>query len=358
MIYALKGKDNLTTNISSIKKLEKLLSDYIVWHDVLKRVVIFSVLATCLFLFLLVLDNKHQTASAPLSQDWSSKSFKAISIKNSTNTLSVTPVVNYYGERGFATESGVSYLIQTDEHTILFDLGHNHKELLVSPLEQNLERLGVAPKDLDAIFISHFHRDHIGGRVWEDKNSIGFGFNQPALENTSIFAPVPLTYPGVNINVIREPKPLFNALASTGPIPRQLVLGKIDEQALVINVKNKGLVVIVGCGHQTLNKLISHIDKYFDVPLYGLIGDVHLPLEQGRLHIAGIDIQRRLASGEGLFSPIDKQDVLNDINLMSRKLKMVALGTHDTSDKSLLLVEKEFTGELKSVRVGKKITIN
>lgn len=47
-----------------------------------------------------------------------------------------------------------------------------------------------------------------------------------------------------------------------------------------------------------------------------------------------------------------------DINLMSRKLKMVTLGTHDTSDKSLLLVEKEFAGELKSVRVGKKITIN
>ncbi len=352
------------SNVSALKPmplhedLEKLLSDYIVWHDVLKRVIIFSVLATCLFLLLLVLDNRHQTASASLSQDWSSKSFKAVSIKNSTNALSVTPVVNYYGEPEFATESGVSYLIQTDEHTILFDLGHNHKELLVSPLEQNLKRLGVAPTDLDAIFISHFHRDHIGGRVWEDKNSIGFGFNQPTLENTSIFAPVPLTYPGININVIREPKPLFNALASTGPIPRQLVLGKIDEQALVINVNNKGLVVIVGCGHQTLNKLISHIDKYFDVPLYGLIGDVHLPLEQGRLHIAGIDIQRRLASGEGLFSPINKQDVLNDINLMSRKLKMVALGAHDTSDKSLLLVEKEFAGELKSVRVGKKITIN
>ena len=43
---------------------------------------------------------------------------------------------------------------------------------------------------------------------------------------------------------------------------------------------------------------------------------------------------------------------------MSRKLKMVALGAHDTNDKSLLLVEKEFAGELKFVRVGKKITIN
>lgn len=45
--------------------------------------------------------------------------------------------------------------------------------------------------------------------------------------------------------------------------------------------------------------------------------------------VKGIDIQRRLASGEGLFSPVNKQDVLNDINLMSRKLKMVALRDHD-----------------------------
>lgn len=43
---------------------------------------------------------------------------------------------------------------------------------------------------------------------------------------------------------------------------------------------------------------------------------------------------------------------------MSRRLKMVTLGAHYTSDKSLLLVERDFAGELKSVRVGKKITIN
>lgn len=352
------------SNVSAIRPiplqgdLAKLLADYNVWQDVFKRVILFSILATCFILMLLVLDNRHQTASAALSEHWSSQNFEPVSLLRSTNKLSVTPVVNYFGEPEFATESGVSYLVETDEHTILFDLGHNHKETPVSPLEYNLKRLGVAPKDLDAIFISHFHRDHIGGRTWEDKNSIGFGFNQPALINKSIFAPIALKYPGVEVNVIQEPKSLFGALASTGPIPRQLVLGRIDEQALLINVKDKGLVVIVGCGHQTLNKLIGHIEKHFNIPLYGLIGDVHFPLEEGRLHIAGIDIQRRLASGEGLFSPIDKHDVLDNINLMSQKFNMIALGAHDTSDKAIELVKREFTGEFITVRVGKKISIN
>ena len=352
------------SNVSALKPmplpddLVQLLADYNVWRDVFTRVIIFAMLALCFFFSLFILDSRHQSASVALSQHWSSQRFEPVSIANSTNTLTVTPVVNFFGEPGFATESGVSYLVKTDKHTILFDLGHNHQEAIVSPLEHNLKRLGVVHTDLDGIFISHFHRDHIGGRTWEDKNSIGFGFNQPTLENTSIFAPVPFTYPGVEVNVIEEPKPLLEALASTGPIPRQLVLGRIDEQALVINFKNKGLVVIVGCGHQTLKKLIAHIEKNFDIPLYGLIGDIHLPLREGRLHIAGIDIQRRLASGEGLFSPIDKHDVLDNINLMSLKFNMIALGAHDTSDEALALVKREFTGEFITVRVGKQMSIN
>ena len=82
---------------------------------------------------------------------------------------------------------------------------------------------------------------------------------------------------------------------------------------------------------------------------------MHFPLETGRLHIAGIDIQRRLASGSGLLSPIGKQDVLNDIALMSQKFDIVALGAHDTSDQALVLVEEHFTGEFIPVRAGKPI---
>lgn len=124
---------------------------------------------------------------------------------------------------------------------------------------------------------------------------------------------------------------------------------------MVIHLENKGLVVILGCGHQTLSALITHIERHFDIPLYALIGDVHFPLDTGRLHIAGIDIQRRLASGSGIFTPIGEQDVLDDIALMSQKFDIVALGSHDTSDQAFVLVEEHFTGEFIPVRAGKPI---
>ena len=349
------------SNVSALKPiplradLAPALADYNVWRDVMKRAIVFCVIALCVIASLFIFDARHQSSASALSQYWTSQRFTPISIGESTHSLSVTPVVNFYGEPGFATEAGVSYLVQTDKHTVLFDLGHNRQQAQESPLEQNLQRLDVNTDELDTVFISHFHRDHIGGRTWEEKSSIGFGFNQPALVNTSIFAPIPLSYPGKDVTTIDKPTILMDSLASTGPIPRQLVLGRVDEQALVIHLENKGLVVVVGCGHQTLTALITHIETHFEAPLYALIGDVHFPLETGRLHIAGIDIQRRLASGSGLFSPISKQDVLNDIALMSQKFDIVALGAHDTSDQALVLVEEHFTGEFIPVRAGKPI---
>lgn len=53
---------------------------------------------------------------------------------------------------------GNSYLISTDKTKILVDNGLNEKELLFK-----LEMLKVHPKDIEAIFITHEHDDHIKG---------------------------------------------------------------------------------------------------------------------------------------------------------------------------------------------------
>ena len=64
-------------------------------------------------------------------------------------------------------EAGVSYLIKTDQSTILFDLGLNGKQSDPSPLLHNMKHIGVAVDDFDAIVvISHNHRDHVGGSRW------------------------------------------------------------------------------------------------------------------------------------------------------------------------------------------------
>ncbi len=62
--------------------------------------------------------------------------------------------------------------------------------------------------------------------------------------------------------------PLAPGIATTGPIARQLfLLGWTPEQALIVNVAGKGIVVIVGCGHQALTRLISRVRSLTDEPI-------------------------------------------------------------------------------------------
>ena len=79
-------------------------------------------------------------------------------------TLSVLPLVEFYtADERLAGEPGVSYLVTVDGMKILFDTGRNVREEHPSPLLRNMESLGLSPTDIDAVFISHCHPDHVGG---------------------------------------------------------------------------------------------------------------------------------------------------------------------------------------------------
>ena len=54
--------------------------------------------------------------------------------------------------------SGNSYLIRTAEASILLDAGMSNKAI-----KEAIERFGMLPEDIDAIFITHEHSDHIKG---------------------------------------------------------------------------------------------------------------------------------------------------------------------------------------------------
>ena len=61
------------------------------------------------------------------------------------------------------------------------------------------------------------------------------------------------------------PRLLPAGIATTGPLARSLFfLGFTEEQALVANVRNKGLVVITGCGHP-LARMQQELDAEAEV---------------------------------------------------------------------------------------------
>ncbi len=306
----------------------------------------------------------HRRGVARADAAWRSHQPAAIRDMGSTRTLTVLPLLDWHTAKpDLRTEMGVSYLIKTDDLIVLFDTGNNTTDSEPSPLEHNMKALGVSIDDIDAVVISHAHFDHTGGRRWTDGKisgtTFGIGNTQPSLVGKTVLTPIPMTYPGIEPRHARDPVRIGPGVATTGTIARKLFVGWTDEQAFAIHVQGKGIVLIVGCGHQTVPRLVERAEAVFEAPLYGVIGGLHYPVPQGRVHLGpGIDAQRRLASGIGPFSPLTADDVHAEIALLTkRRLGVVSVGGHDSSDEAIQRFRDAFGAAYRDLRVGSPITI-
>ncbi|NWF52905.1 MAG: MBL fold metallo-hydrolase, partial [Nitrospirae bacterium] len=61
---------------------------------------------------------------------------------------------------GLETAWGFSCIVRGTEKAILFDTGGDGSLLI-----RNMKALGIDQNEIDLIFLSHIHRDHVGG-VW------------------------------------------------------------------------------------------------------------------------------------------------------------------------------------------------
>src|SRR5690349_12747780 len=73
----------------------------------------------------------------------------------------------YLSKHGLPTQMIVTpytYLyVDTGNHKILVDMGAGNLFPTTGRLLHNLRRAGLAPDEIDHIFISHAHPDHVGG---------------------------------------------------------------------------------------------------------------------------------------------------------------------------------------------------
>ncbi len=123
-------------------------------------------------------------------------------------------------------------------------------------------------------------------------------------------------------------------VASEGPIGRSIFgLGYTQEQALVVNVAGKGLVLIAGCGHQGLKRIIERAEAVFSEPIYGLVGGLHYPVTQSRLELFGLPIQKFIGTGKFPWQNVTRGEVKDAIAyLKSKNLKLISISAHDSCD--------------------------
>jgi 7,8-dihydropterin-6-yl-methyl-4-(beta-D-ribofuranosyl)aminobenzene 5'-phosphate synthase len=213
---------------------------------------------------------------------------------------------------GLIAEHGFSALITVTkagrEHRFLFDTG-------ASPdgVTENMRRLDIDPSSIEAIVCSHGHFDHTSGLDGLIR-AIG-QVNMPVLIHPHFWRRRRLQLPGreprelpttsrralteAGFDIIEEQQPSFlfgRSVLITGEVarttgyepgfpPQQAWLGGswqpdplvLDDQALIINVRDRGLVVLTGCGHAGVVNIARYAQRLAGgQPLYALLGGFHL----------------------------------------------------------------------------------
>jgi 7,8-dihydropterin-6-yl-methyl-4-(beta-D-ribofuranosyl)aminobenzene 5'-phosphate synthase len=329
----------------------------------MKKKIFFSIIA---FLVLVVLGTltyfyiDFSSGKQKVDKYYKQVQVKKIINMGSTKTLEILPLVDWYTDRGnLKGESGVSYLIKTDDSLILFDAGLNTKNEDPSPLLSNMKKLGIDLAKIDVIVISHNHADHIGGIKWSSEKSFSLTNRQIDLGNKRVYTPVPMTYPGLKPVSADEPTIISKGVATTGTLPSYIFFGGwTPEQTLAINVEGKGIVLIVGCGHQTVPRLLERTGLLFNEPIYGIVGGLHYPVTDSRFRVAGIPLQMIFGTGKPPWSFINMDDVNRNIAILQKiKPEIVALSPHDSCDASLDAFRKAFPSAFRDIKVGKKLVI-
>jgi len=273
--------------------------------------------------------------------------------------LTVLPLIDWYTARDeLVGEPGVAYLVRADDTTILFDVGYNMGKEHPSPLLRNMEALGISPEVVDRVVISHLHSDHVGGTDCEHEATFALSGEAVGLQ-VPAFVPEPMSHLTARVEIVEGPRSIAPGVVSLGPIPRQLFfLGWTPEQSLAINVQGKGLVLIIGCGHSTIQRIVERAEMLFDVPIYGVIGGLHLPVTASREVAFGLPLQRIMGTGRWPWNPLTQEDVHSAIAFLQRRNpQLVALSPHDSCDWTISAFRQAFNAAYRDLLVGQEIVV-
>lgn len=199
-------------------------------------------------------------------------------------------------------EHGLAFLIETEAGQVLFDTGQSGAVLL-----HNLAVLGIEPESIDALAISHAHRDHTGGLpALLERTRPGL----PFYANPDLFRErfsrrngdpeyigLPLAREALASRVVlrleASPQEILPGIWTTGEIaPRREPIGGSahhlvregerwvpdsyqDDMSLVVEVAS-GFALLCGCCHAGLLNTLFHVERVFERPIVAIAGGTHL----------------------------------------------------------------------------------
>jgi 7,8-dihydropterin-6-yl-methyl-4-(beta-D-ribofuranosyl)aminobenzene 5'-phosphate synthase len=177
------------------------------------------------------------------------------------------------------------------------------------------------------------------------------------LAGKPLYSTVPLAVTGGTSTVVDAPRALTPAVGTTGPVPVGLFLvGYTLEQALVIDLEGKGLVLIVGCGHPGVEAIVRRAEQVYRRSVYVVVGGLHFPVTQDRAQLGPLRGQNLFGSPTPPWRPIGEADVHGAIAfLRGRGVAVVGVSPHDSCDWSLTAFASAFGAGYRPVRVGEPI---
>ncbi|UCC61661.1 MAG: MBL fold metallo-hydrolase [Anaerolineae bacterium] len=217
-------------------------------------------------------------------------------------------------EGNFLAEHGWAALIETtaggEKHAILLDVGLSETALL-----HNMSCLKMDPSAIEAVVISHGHGDHTGSVVAVVKRA---GKPLPVYVHPAAFRErwwIPPDAPrrgpwrvkpeaweavGGRIVTVEAPYKVAPGCVVSGSIPRLTGFEGPprdyyyrqdeafhpetlpDDQAVVVAVKDKGLMIVSGCAHAGIVNTVRHAQKITgEERVWAIVGGFHLARASG-----------------------------------------------------------------------------
>jgi 7,8-dihydropterin-6-yl-methyl-4-(beta-D-ribofuranosyl)aminobenzene 5'-phosphate synthase len=224
------------------------------------------------------------------------------------STLRSSPGISRFRDRNIdeplLAEHGLSLLIEItsrgEKTSFLLDTGSTG-----AAIAHNSEKMGINLKGLGGIFISHNHKDHTAGlaTVLAKTGPVPvfihpYGFYTKWVKSRrNKLEKDRLAGLGAEWQAKEGPQAMSPFLLTTGTVPRttnfEEIIGQsdrtlekdgvmeperfLDDGALVMKVKGKGLAIVTGCAHSGIINTIDHAQKLGgNEKIYALIGGFHL----------------------------------------------------------------------------------